>query len=197
MTIRLQILFLLIPIMGNAQNLIRCNDSISYFVNQNENFYCSIKLKGKVSMTSLNKVIFFDSQSLQALLIEEKYYLLNGKEDTAILKNYIISESNFYAKSFKEDIKTMMIPVEISEYKKALIWYFDIPENIIKQGNPRPIYGIKQVFISVIVDNYIYSIATTQFNNQNLDTILKLLTNLTRTINYHKGDFQPKIFCDN
>jgi CHASE2 domain-containing sensor protein len=178
-----------------AQTLIKCNDTTFYYVNNGENSYCYIRLKGEVVSFGNDRVIKFKNQALQALLVDNGPYSSNGKEDMQILKSYMTSESDFNAVSLKQKLKTTMVPVELSKEKQALVWYFDLPEFIQKQGNQGG-YAIKQVYISQTVGNYVYSLVTTQFNTQSLDSILQIMTDLSKTMNYRNGKIQQNLLCE-
>lgn len=195
MKIRLQFLLLLIPVLGSAQGLIKCNDTTSFFVNQKENFYCYIKLAGKVSETANSRVIVVNNYALQSLLIKKENYMSNGKDDIPILTNYMISETQYFTGIYKEKLSLMMVPVEISKEKKAVIWYFDIPDNFQKQVQPGETPAVKQVSISIVIGDFVYSIGTTQFKGQSFDDLKKLLSDLILTINYQNGQLDQNKLC--
>ena len=198
MKIRLQILLLIIPIIGSAQSLIKCNDEISFFVNQNDNFYCHIKLNGKVGKVDEignQTVINFNDYALQTLLLNKQNYISDGEDDIAILTNYIIGETQYFTSIFKEKLDLMMIPVEISKDKKAVIWYFDIPDKIQKQIQSEDTPAVKQVSISITVGNFVYSIGTTLFKGQSFDDLQKLLSDLVMTIEYNNGQIEHDKLC--
>lgn len=196
----LPLLLLLIPVIGSAQSLIKCNDSTSFYVHQKDDFYCYIKLTGKLSESGNSSVVVINGNALQSLLINKQNYLLNGIDDISILKTYMVSETKYYTGIFKEKLNLMMALVEISKDKKAIIWYFDIPDNLqkqqVQQVQPEMIPAVKQVFISIVVGDFVYSIVTTQFKGRSFDDLKKLLLDSIMTLNYNKGQIDLNKLCD-
>ncbi|MCF8298264.1 MAG: hypothetical protein K9J13_12025 [Saprospiraceae bacterium] len=197
MRIKMQLLFLIIPVIGSAQNLIKCNDSTFYFINQKENYYCYVELIGDIQETENNKVISFNNYAMQSLLLNKIDYKTNDNDDIAILTNYMLSETEYYSGLYKEKLYLMMIPIEISKNKKAVIWYFDVPKKIqdLTQEPSQP--AVKQVFVSVISRDFIYSIGTTQFKDQSFDNLQIALTRLIKSINSGKGKVDSNKLCGN
>ncbi|HEY4788578.1 MAG TPA: hypothetical protein VIH57_21155 [Bacteroidales bacterium] len=121
MKIKLSLLLLWLPIIANAQNLVRCNESASFFVNLKADFYCYIKLTGKVSETGNSRVIAINNCALQTLLVNKQDYTSKGNEDIPVLTNYMISETQYFTSVYKEKLNLMMVPVDVSKDKKAVI----------------------------------------------------------------------------
>ena len=189
-------LFLVFPTICSAQTLIRCNDSISFFLNQNENFYTYIKLTGDVRETGNNKVLSFNNCVIQTLLTNKKEYISHGTDDIAILTDYMISETQYFTGVYKEKLNLMMTPIQISKDKKAVIWDFDIPEKAQKQIQPGETPAIKQVSISIVLDDYVYSIGTTLFKDQSFSDLKKLIAYLILTVQYNTGQLDIGKLCN-
>ena len=182
--------------ISSAQNLIKCGDSTSFFINQKENFYCFIKLTGNVIGTTNNKVIFYNNHMLQTLLVNKQNYLSRGNDDILVLTTYMISETQYQINIYQEPLKLEVTKVQISKDKDALIWYYDIPDKIQKQVQLGETPAVRQVSISIVVGDFIYSIGSTQFKNQSYDELKKLLSDLIKVINYNSGQLDQSKLCN-
>jgi hypothetical protein len=140
-------------------------------------------------------VIAVDGFALQSLLVNKQDYTSNGNADIPILSSYIIKETEYFTGVFKERLNLMMEPVELSKDKKAVIWYFDFPEKVQKQVQPGQTPAVKQVSISLVVGDFVYSIGTTQFKDQSFDDLKKLLAESIKTIKYSSGQLDQNGLC--
>jgi len=194
---RIKLLFLLsiCSITAWAQTRVKCDATTSFVIHQKENFYCHIKLVGEIHDTGDSRVIGFKNYVLQTLIAGKGAYLSKGTEDIPVLTNYMISETQYFTSQFKEKLNLMAIPVQITKDKKAVIWYFDLPESVQKQAGPGETPAIKQVSISIVAGDFIYSIGTTQFKNQSFEEIQKMLTELMTTLNYGNGQVDQSKLC--
>lgn len=178
-----------------AQNLMRCNDSVSFFVNYKNDYSCSIRLKGKITKTENSRVINYNDCALQTLFVDKQDYRSDKSGDIPVLTNYMISETQYFTNVYNAKLNLAMIPVQVNQDKKAVIWYFDIPASFQKNipGDETP--AIRQVSISIIIDKFIYSIGTTQFKNQNFNDLQVMLTNLIKTLKLQKGNIELNDLC--
>ena len=190
-------LFLIVlPVFTTAQDLLRCNDSISFYVNQKDNYYCMIKLTGKVQNTENDRVFVINNNTLQAMLVDKDSYLGDGTADIPVLSNYILSEMEYFSGLYKEKLYVTMIPVDGPGDRKAIVWYFDIPENARPQETENTSPAVKIVSVSMVTERYIYSIGTTQFKDQSFDELQKLLTDSLITIRYGSGHPDIDVICN-
>jgi hypothetical protein len=196
MKIKMQILFLLIPIICSAQTIIKCNDSTCFSINQTENYYCYVMLIGTIQKTENARVIAFNNYALQSLLLNKKEYTTNDNDDIAILTNYMLSETQYFTGVYKEKLNLMMIPIEISNNKKAVLWYFDVPKKSQNQVQKPSQPAVKQVFVSTITGDFIYTMGTTLFKNQSFDNLQTTLTKLIQSIHSGKGSIDLNKICN-
>lgn len=184
----------ILPMLINAQKLVKCNNSIAYFIKTkyDANFY--IKLVGKSAESENVNVITYNDYAVQTLIAKKQDYQSNGKEETPILTNYIMGETKYFTQLYKAKLNLTMEPYVVSDVKKAILWYFDIPAKIQQQamgGSP----AIRQLSISIVMGDYIFSIGTTQFKDQSLESVKKVLTDLIKTANFSKGEIEKLNLC--
>lgn len=189
------LLFLMIISSSSGQKLIKCNDSISYWVSYKNDYCCSIMLNGTIIENDNPRVITYNDYILQTLFVDKQKYISDKTDDISILTNYIISETQYSANIFKEKLNLMMIPVSISQNKKAVVWYFDLPKSFLENSQKNEIPALRQISISTVIDNFIYSIGTTQFIDQNFDELKEMLINLIKTIKCQKDNFELNDLC--
>jgi len=182
--------------MCGAQSLIKCNDSVSYFVNQKEGEYCYIRLKGTITNTGNARVFVLNNNILQSMLVSKQNYLTEGADDIKVMAKYILSEVGYFTDVYKEKLDVNIIPVSVFKDKKTLVWYFDIPEKSQEQPKPGTSPAIRQVSISMVADNYIYSIGTTLFKDRSYDDLQKVLTDLIATAKYNTGQLDQSKLCN-
>ncbi len=87
------------------------------------------------------------------------------------------------------------MPVELGPSQKAVLWFFKIPE-AVKNEIKQAIKAERQLFVSRLTGDYIYSIASTQFENQDVDQIKELLARLVKSIDYGKVKKEKNEVCN-
>ena len=192
----LYILFLLLAVSGSAQKTIRCNDSLYYMISEAEDFYCFVTLTGKVKPGKAANNIVYEAMDLKTNLVSTKDYLDDGTEDIPILINYMIKETHFYTGVIGEKLNVVMIPVEIFWGKKAVIWYFDIPGNMQHKLSENNLPVQRRISVSLVLDNYVYSIQALQYDNQDLETIQLSLYAMIQSVDFRKGVLDENQICD-
>ena len=195
MKTRFLFFFLCVPIFTQEQTLIKCNDSVSFFVEQKSNFYFSIKLLGSTTTTENSKVINFQNSPIQILCVDTKDYITNGSKESTILSTYIMSETEYYTGLFKQKLDLQVYPIKLNENKLAALWFFDMPEEVQKSSGDNASPAIKMVSISIIFQNYLLSIGTNQFKDENFENIKQLLINLIKSSTAGSGEIKDVDFC--
>lgn len=187
--------FLLLSSAAGAQTIVSCSDSTSLFVSQKEYFYCHIKLTGKVVKTGNDRVISINNYVLQSMLVSKQPYASRSSEDVPVLANYILSETQYYTGIYETKLNLALEPVDVSNTKKAVLWHFDVPKKFQKKGEAGEAPAVRQVFISMVADNHIYSLATSQFKGQSFDDLKTFLSNLILTVKYGSGQPDLEALC--
>ncbi len=184
--------FLIFPFFLFSQELLKCNDSINYIVKNLNSKNIAIKIEGKIRQLE-NPQIFLlnDDTIIQLLTNETKDYLENGKEEIPIIATYVLKEAEYFSELFKEKINLAMLPEDLLETKKALFWHFNLPQNT-KSKESNELKALKSVFISLVENDEIITIGTTQFENQKLENIEKILIDLAKNVKVNNN----KNFCE-
>jgi hypothetical protein len=134
-----------------------------------------VKLKGRIQKTQYPSVIGLGDYALQYLIADKKRY--NKKTDLEIMVSHVMSEVEYQSKIFKAQLKLQMQKVTISENMEGLLWHYEIPEHISQEVK-------SQIFISVIIGDYIVGVSSTQFINQNFDHVKNFLMEVAKQIRY-------------
>lgn len=190
------ILLLLLPVVLQAQKLIRCNDSTSFFVYQRNEFYFSIKLLGNTQQTENSRVIDFQNSPIQIMCTDIKDYTSNGSKESTILSTFIMSETEYFSGHFKQKLELNVDPIKFNDNQLAALWYFNLPKEIQESAKPEEAAAVQMISISTIFDDYILSIGTTRFEKDTFDTLRQLLVTLIKSSTAEKGDSNTISFCD-
>jgi len=169
------VLFLLYGFSAKSQDIIPCDSTHSYWVLKKENPNIVVKLKGKIQKTQYPTVIGLNDYALQYLITNKKPYNNSCKKDLEIILKHVMSEVEHQSKMFKAQLKLQMQKVVISENLEGLLWHYEIPKHISQEVK-------SQVFISIIIGDYIVGVSATQFINQNFDHVKNFLMEVARQI---------------
>lgn len=174
-------LFLLVsPISIFSQELLKCNNNINYILKNTENQYISLKIEGEVEQLKNPQVFVLNQKTiLQLLLNDSKNYTEQGNDDLTIMATYVLSEGKYFSSIFKKKIDLAIFPEELNEGKKAIYWYFSLPESATADSK---IKALKSVFITSVNGTVITTIGTTQFENQSIEEIRKQLVDFSKNI---------------
>ena len=191
------IIILLSTLFSYSQELefINCNESSKYLHLSKNNYHSYLKMTGKLEKTKNPKVFKLDDFILQTLLIEKNEFDKGKDNDIGIIVNYILKESEYLTSVYKSKLDLNFVPVELGKNEKAVLWFFKIPlefKNKIKD----PIKAERQVFVSRLTGDFIYSIASTQFENQDFDEIKETLGKLVKSIKFGKVKKEEKKICN-
>ena len=84
---------------------------------------------------------------------------------------------------------------QLGPSQKAVLWFFKIPQEV-KNEIKQAIKAERQLFVSRLTGDYIYSIASTQFENQDAEQIRELLARLVKSIDYGKIKREKNEICN-
>ena len=193
------LIFILIFIISSSifsQKLIKCNDSISFVGISKNGFHTFLKLHGEISVTENKRVFNVNNFAIQSLLIDKFNYKSNENGDIPILVNYITKETEYFTTIYKSRLDLQLVPIDINSEKKAVLWFFDIPEKFKENIDNKIDKADHQVFISMITENYIYSIASTKFENQSYELIKEMIINQIKSLKYGTREILEKNICE-
>jgi len=194
-----------------VQTLIKCDDATSFVVHQKENLVFYIELRGKVEETTDHRVIFKDC-ALQTDLKNKKNYFghrKDGKEDFSVINSYL----NHEARSINKNLKKKLIfvkkrPFYFTLEKKAIVWSFlptegtpnsrSMSDNdwaLLGPGAGEEIRGVRPVYISTVIDDFIYTIQATPLKERSFDEIESILLDLMGTENHKSGNYNEISPC--
>ena len=186
--------------------LINCNNTIKLLITQKDSFQCSVKLYGKVFQET-DEVVVMDKTVLRSFLAYKEPFLPEEdgtNSDNLAMYNFIntLSAQFYYAANPRKSKNYYYtLPLELPSERQAILWYAaDYSPKKLKQMKsgkikyPPVILG--NIFVSLIVDDYIYSIQVFQGQDQSIEEIKELLSELIKTIEYTKGSFDYNILCE-
>ncbi|TAE18326.1 MAG: hypothetical protein EAZ95_04400 [Bacteroidetes bacterium] len=182
---------------SQAQTVLECDEKASFFINETDNAHFFIKLKGKVIKTQNARVIMFQEHMMQTLLAPTSKYKDNDTEDLKILIKYALGEAEYLSGIFKRRVELGMEKMDLANGKKALFWYYDIPQPPKKEEDTdtKTVRFVKQVSFSLVLDDTIYSVGATLSETQNFDDLKKMMTEIANTAKKGKGKHNPKKMC--
>lgn len=178
----IKILFLVLPNLFFSQEIIKCNDSVNFIVKNigSENY--AVKVTGNIKQLQNPQVFVLNEISIiQFLINNTKNYSQNGNDELSIMASYIMSEGKYFSGLFKEQVNLEIFPENLTNIKKAVFWYFSLPLSV-QSNSKNESKALKNVFITSVKNDEIITIGTTQFENQKLENIEKLLVDLTKNI---------------
>ena len=187
MRYRILLLMILVPVLLQAQRLVRCDDTISWFLGVKGDRYFTVKLTGVVKPTENPQMVNYNGSPVQFLYTDTTDYIGNGPKETQILATYITNETEYFSGLFGQRLNMMMDPVRLDVNRLAVVWYFDIPEEYQspEEGDSRP--AVRMVSISSIYESRILSVGTTQFRDEPFEASKALVMKLLRACKTGSG----------
>lgn len=176
---------LIIIKVGYTQEIIKCNNNLNFLYLAQNDFHSYMKIQGQIKETENKQVFTLNNFPIQTLLIYKNTIHTKGDKNLETLVTYILNEVEYLTGVYKEKLKLKLDPIELADGKKAVLWSFDVPESF-KKNIQSTVKVDKQVFISRITGEFIYSIASSQFSNQKFEKIKDILIKLIRNIEYGK-----------
>lgn len=183
MKIKLLLFFLLFTSLLFSQNIMECGAKKSYWIIKNNENLIAIELLGKVQKTDNINLIALNNQPLQSLMVDKNKYVTDeNKEDHfEILKKYVKSENDYLDGEFKTELELKMFKVELKDNITTLFWFYKMPENISKEVT-------SQLFVSMILDDKIFGLSTSQFKGQDFEALQNLLLNTLYSVKKIKSE---------
>ncbi|WP_162126755.1 hypothetical protein [Flavobacterium phycosphaerae] len=166
MKTKLALLILLCSSFVFSQNIVECNAKKSYWIIQNNKDSYAIELLGKVKKTDNVNLIALNNLPLQSLLVDKsKFVNAENKDDHfEILKAYVEGEHEYLNTQFKTELELKMFKIEIKGSMTSIFWYFKLPE-----GQNAEVTS--QLFASMIMDDKIFGLSTSQFKSQDFQKL--------------------------
>jgi hypothetical protein len=191
--------------------LINCNDSTSLLVTQRDSLKCYVSLKGNVFQSSDVRVVVLDGIKLIPFFANKEPFIPKDsllRSDKAILYNFLNTYSSVsYGKCYpKKGSKFYfnIIPLDSTEEGQALIWFvckltkkeFKKKEEMDSKGihiQPLPINRI--IFVSLIIDDFIYSLAVAYRDDQSFNEVKNLISEIIKSLSYTYDTLEPYDMC--
>ena len=153
-----------------AQSLVKCNNSMAYWIIPDNDLLYAIALKGDVDLSENPDIININETALQYILLDKLNYLDKKNDDEPLLLRYITTEQehlrNFFApRSLLITSEIILLP---SLGKNAVFWSFDLPE-----GKNNEVAS--QLFINIISENSIFGLSTPLFTDYDFNEAKRLL----------------------
>lgn len=170
MKLKITIIILFINFFLYSQEIVNCKKGKSFWVIENGKNIYSIELKGKINKTENSKLIVLNDIPLQNLIVEKNKFTNDKNKDDnfSVLKEYVEGENKYLNSKFKTELEIKMFKVELENNITSLFWFFTMPENINKEVK-------SQLFVSMILDDKIFGLSSTQFIGQNFENLQNLL----------------------
>ncbi len=177
---------------NNAQQLYKCDSTISYWVFEKDSTFFVLKLLGNVRESQNKNVIAVNSFALQCIILDKQNYIKSEKDtnDLRVLVNYALSEAEYFSGQFKQKVNIQLEKVPGSGNKSAVLWFFEMPSEISKEVK-------HQVFVNIIIGNKVYGLSSSQFANQNLDDVKNFLKATIVNLEAMKTDKDLSKLCGN
>lgn len=186
------LVFLLIPADSFAAKVKLCTESSGYFAVGEGETWSYIKLDGRIKTFEDERFVESNGHPLQ-ILLNRKSRQERGKDDLAVLGDHVSSEARYYARALDADLDVQMAQFDLPRGRKGVVWYFAIPEKVRRDSSETS--AVKQVFASVVLSEFILSLASSQFKNQTLEEVRKNLTGLIKTGKLHRGRLDLESLC--
>lgn len=153
-----------------SQKIVNCKNGKAFWVIENGKTMFSLELQGKINKTENSKLIILNDNPLQNLIVEKNKFVNDKNKDDnfSILKEYVKNEHKYLNSQFGTELDLKMFKVELQNNITSIFWFFTMPENINKKVN-------SQLFVSIILDDKIFGLSTTQFVGQNFESLQNLL----------------------
>ena len=192
-TLPLLLLFVL-PFCLPAQTLTSCKDGNAFLIVEDGDFYCYTAFDDAVKSTPHEKIFFFHDHPIQTLIVPTETYKSNGAEDIPILSSYVVSETEYFSGMFKQELQLGIVPVKLPGEKTAVIWYYPLPKHEDPE-TPLEKVAVKQYAISLVLGNYVYTIASSLFADDDEEALRAMLSELARNTGFGNGKPNAKKLC--
>ena len=181
--------------------LFNCDDHTTNLLVQKDSLKCCVKLPGNASLRIDGEFVKFDNILVKLFLLSTELIISDNQDfnsDEAILTRFMNAMSSliyYYsvAPQSKKKNYFYLLPIDSSIHKSAFIWYpYFITKKewkkIIKsdQGNiPYEVSKYAEVyFVSLLIDDYIFSFQIHPENNQSFNEAKSLLLEIVNSLKY-------------
>ncbi|OJJ23763.1 hypothetical protein BKI52_05280 [marine bacterium AO1-C] len=173
-----------------AQQLIKCDSSTTYWVIAQDKTHYTLKLNGKIQTTPRKTLVVVNTNALQYLLLDKQPYAkaAEKKGDLRILIKQATKELEFFSAQFKKQLKAQMQKIVLDNKKEALLWWYEMPEGMNESI-------IQQVFLSVVINDKILGVASVQAKDQKFEDIKGFLVTVLNTLKEVRSKRKLKKIC--
>ncbi len=170
-------LTILSALVVSGQQLIKCDETKSYWTFEKENSFFAVKLLGKVTEQERKNVIGVNNYVLQYVIVDKKQYIKSDSiyTDLKLLTKYALLEAEYMTGLFKQKLNIQMQKAPLSKEKMALIWFFEMPTSVSQEVK-------HQIFVNTIVGDKIFGLSSSQFANQKLNDVKDFLLDVISTL---------------
>jgi hypothetical protein len=160
-----------------GQQIEKCDSTKSYWIIESGNTNYTLKIPGTVSTTERKNVISVNNKALQYVVVEKKNYIIEGKTSTEleILANYVSNEVSYISRQFKTKLEAQMQKAPLSNEKDVVIWWYKMPDGMNEQVS-------NQLFVSIIIGDKIFGVASPQFTYQKFEEVRDFLMDIISTL---------------
>lgn len=161
-----------------SQTIIECDSINSYLIIQKDSIKYAIQLNGKVKTTDKSNIISVNKIALQYIVVNKNKFKTNfqNNDDLSILSNYAKIETDYLSKIFKTNIDVSLQKISQNDKYTILFWYYKMPKNISNQV-------LHQLYVNIILDDYIIGFSSPQFSNQSFESVRDFLINTMTKVN--------------
>ena len=171
------LIFIISIINSYGQQIEKCDSTKSFWIIENRNTNYTLKIIGTVSTTERKNVISVNDYALQYLIVDKNNYITEGRKATEleILANYVSSEVNYISGQFETKLEAQMQKAPLSNEKDVIVWWYKMPYGMNEQVT-------NQLFVSIIIDDNIFGIASPQFLDQEFKQVRDFLMDVISTL---------------
>ena len=160
-----------------GQQIEKCDSTKSFWIIEKENINYTLKIIGAVATTERDNVISVNNYALQYLIVGMDNY--DNEASTAteleILANFVSSEVSYISGQFETKLEAQMQKAPLSNEKDVIVWWYKMPDGMNEQVT-------NQLFVSIIIGNHIFGIASPQFTDQKFEKVRDFLMDVISTL---------------
>ncbi len=191
----------------STMQLSKCNDTTSYISIQMDSLNCYVKLKGAVQL--FEGFACLEEECVKSVLANKEPFLPEEERmdsDTIALNDFISNVAGLiYYRHYPGAANHNYYSIPLGLEYHALLWYpvDSSPikmKRIIKQmksgkiEHPPAING--QIYVSTLVDNYVFSISAIYNPDRSINEIKDLLSVLLRSMKYTYDQVDSNSLCE-
>lgn len=171
-----------------AQDLAICDTNVYWIIPIDNKSFISLTSPGKfLQLTNQPNIIIADkTYPIQYILTESKPYQENGM-NTLSRYSFFLAANHSDVLGEKLNVQTQAIT--LSNNLTSFFWFYSMPKNDKEIA--------ATLFISMEINDKIFTISTVQYQNNAFDVCRMLLISKLKEIQIHNGKYSLKRFCRN